>query len=451
KDSVEARYLWYLYYIPMMLYPAFSIFAAAHIGKRDDWILPRKYLLLLLIPFSFFGVIITNDLHQLVFVFPDNGRIWSDSSYSYGVLYVLPYLWFFACTVSILIILYRRCRIPRKREWSSRLIAIPPILGFAYNFAYITGHAFFQDFILVMSFMTCITFEMAIRTGYIRSNSNYIEVFQKTKVSAQILDRDLIPRYVSENSTSYDPELLRKVVDTGSVQEHYLRLSACPIQGGYALWQEDVREIIHLQEELEDANEYLKGRSVALSKSYSVGMKRRRLEEQNRLYNEMQNQTEEKLTKLSALIEIFEHTSRDSENQVLCQIGVISAFLKRRNNLIFLAEGSRLFPAAELRNCIKETAKVLEMFQVTCKLHLDTNAKMSFAQVVALYDALEELIEQTVDQNPSYYISVTGKEDRQILRVRIAGINEVPVVSIQNIKIFQEDEEEYLFIIEEKT
>ncbi len=439
------RYLWYFYYLPMMLYPMYSVFASVHIGRRDSWSLPRRVRFLLIVPLCIFLIILTNDLHQLVFVFPEDGHVWSDMRYRYGTLYSLPFLWFLGCTITTLVILIRHCRIPRRGTGAVFLTVLPSILGLCYNFLYIRGHVgIFSDLIVTMGFLTIATFEIAIRTGFIRSNSNYVEVFQKSSISAQLVNQNLEPVYVSSAFSPYSAEALKRAVDTGRIREHYLRLSAYPIQGGYVVWQEDVQQLVRLQEELEDANEQLKGRSLALNQKYQTAMKRRRLEEQNRLYNEMQKETAGTLGKLAGLIGQFEAAPKEEEQNYLCKVCLIFAYLKRRNNLILLAEGNKQFSFGELRNCFQETAKALEMFGVVCKIHLQTKSKLSVGQMIVLYDTLEEIIWQTVEGKPSYYVSVSEENSRQVLRIRIAGIPELPWISVANLTVEQEDEEEFL-------
>ena len=65
------RILWYCYYIPMLFVPLFSIFVSASIGKSEHspmskWLIPATILTVI---FTLF--VLTNDLHQLVFAFPE--------------------------------------------------------------------------------------------------------------------------------------------------------------------------------------------------------------------------------------------------------------------------------------------------------------------------------------------------------------------------------------------
>ena len=68
-DLTVARYLWYLYYLPILFIPLLGAYTAIFLGKSEDSQLSRKSWLLSLIPTALFLAVITNDFHQQVFSF----------------------------------------------------------------------------------------------------------------------------------------------------------------------------------------------------------------------------------------------------------------------------------------------------------------------------------------------------------------------------------------------
>ncbi len=442
--TTAARYCWYLYYIPMMFYPTCALCAMTYMGRSEEWKFPRHAYLIFLFPLIVGSCVLTNDLHQMVFTFPENGAVWSDVSYRYGPLYVVPFSWFLICTITILIIISKRCRLPQKSPIKSKLPMLPPFLGLCYSFAYISGHAFFNDVIITMCFLTVWTFEFAIRQGYIRSNYNYQEIFQKSSIAAQIFDRNLYLRYSSGNFQPYENDILRNALKEGEYREGNTNYVSEAINGGYVVWKEDITELVHLQKELESANVYLEDKNIVQRKNYDAKLKRRKLEEQNRLYNEMQNQTKDKLSAMNYMITDFETAKKEGEANILLSIGILTAYLKRRNNLIFLAKDSLNIPASELGNCMRETAKMLDVFGITCLLQMGTIESMTFNQMVDLYDAFETVIEETALKKPIYFVTVTNEEEEYVLRVRISGILEIPEEIYTAFKVIEEDEGAYL-------
>ena len=68
------RYAWYLYYIPMVLLPTVSLYLAFYIRQPENYKLPKRRCLLFCPALFLIGIVLTNDLHQLVFTFPE-GRM----------------------------------------------------------------------------------------------------------------------------------------------------------------------------------------------------------------------------------------------------------------------------------------------------------------------------------------------------------------------------------------
>lgn len=56
------RYCWYAYYIPMIIIPLLGIFIVEHIGKSEDYVMPRKKKLLY-IPALFLILAVFTNIH----------------------------------------------------------------------------------------------------------------------------------------------------------------------------------------------------------------------------------------------------------------------------------------------------------------------------------------------------------------------------------------------------
>ena len=67
SDDTVMRYLWYLYYVPQILAPLFSLFAALQLGRREDDAFSPKWYLMFIPAALLIGGIPTNDLHQMAF------------------------------------------------------------------------------------------------------------------------------------------------------------------------------------------------------------------------------------------------------------------------------------------------------------------------------------------------------------------------------------------------
>ena len=82
------RHLWYLYYLPMLFIPLLAVFIALSLGKPESFRLPKWTVLLYIPTAALLLLVLTNDLHQLVFVFPADAVVWMDD-YHYAIGYFL--------------------------------------------------------------------------------------------------------------------------------------------------------------------------------------------------------------------------------------------------------------------------------------------------------------------------------------------------------------------------
>ena len=68
----------------MLFIPLLCVFVALSLGKPENYRLP-KWTSLLYIPTTLLLLLVlTNDLHQLVFVFPADAAAWLDTDHGYG-------------------------------------------------------------------------------------------------------------------------------------------------------------------------------------------------------------------------------------------------------------------------------------------------------------------------------------------------------------------------------
>lgn len=78
------RYLWYGYYFPMLFIPLLCVLVAFSLGKPENY-RPPRWTSFLYIPTTLLLILVlTNDLHQLVFVFPSDAAAWLDTDHGYA-------------------------------------------------------------------------------------------------------------------------------------------------------------------------------------------------------------------------------------------------------------------------------------------------------------------------------------------------------------------------------
>ena len=130
------RYLWYLYYLPMLFIPLLSVFVSLSLGKPDNFRLPKWTKFLYIPTAALLLLVLTNDLHQLVFVFPEDAVVWGDD-YSYAFGYFLTVGCIVLCMITTLVTMLIKCRIPHSRT-VLMLPFIPTMVVLIYGVLYLS-------------------------------------------------------------------------------------------------------------------------------------------------------------------------------------------------------------------------------------------------------------------------------------------------------------------------
>ena len=338
------RYMWYLYYLPMLFIPMCGVIIALTLGKPIDWRIPKKTLILWGVTLLLFILVITNDLHQKVFVFPADQRFfeWSDKEYSYATVYYIVMSWQITCALLALFLMLRKCRIPR----THRLMImpfIPSALAIVYVFAYWNRYDWFMtlfgDLTVIQSILYALTFEICIQCRLIASNMRYDELFRAvTGCSAQITDNDYNVRYAALDAEPFSLETLVSSEKTPILLPDHRLLYNIPINGGHAIWTEDVSELIKCGAETREIKMELEERNSLLRYEYTRDKKRREIEEENRLYDMLRSVTQQQIDKIAVRVDEYQASDKNSDEsrRILARIAVLCGFIKRRRHLALL-------------------------------------------------------------------------------------------------------------------
>lgn len=400
------RHLWYLYYLPTLFIPLLALFAALLSGKPERYRL-QKWMTLLYIPTTaLLLLVLTNDLHQLVFAFPADAAIWKND-YHYAFGYFLVVGWMILCAMAALVIMLIKCRIPHSRS-VLMLPFVPVAAAVLYGALYVLDESgvfplpllktLAGDMNVVFCLLITAALESCIQCGLIPANTHYPDLLQCCTLGVQITD----PAYqllLSSRSAQPLPVELMRQTEAGAVQlDGGSRLSGAQVSGGHVLWTEDVSELLEVLEQLQDVKDSLEDSNALLRAEYTLKAREAHIAEQDRLYNIIQRETAPRIKLLAELTDAFEMAQDEGRRrQLLGKMAVIGAYLKRRSNLIFLADKTPLFQQKELQLTFGESMDNLELCGVTCGLLSALDEPVQARQLMKMYDLFEEVVERSID------------------------------------------------------
>ena len=402
------RYIWYLYYLPMLFLPLLWVYIALSMGKSEDYRLSRKSSMLSIIPAALFLLVITNDLHQQVFAFKSGvPGLPVSGTYSYRPLYFICLGWMVVCMAFSLVCLFRKSRIP---SGEGKRIT-PFVLGCAmllYSILYLSGipavRWWFGDMNVMFCLLYAAIYESCIRCRMIPSNTGYVELFEASTLAACIADRSgrivLRSRAAGEDMTC--PQEGQRIVRPDG-----MRISSAPISGGYAVWQDNVRQLAELRTRLNVNKEEMERNKKKLKDAYLVQKSLHELTEKNRIYNELEAKHSRQTAQMRQMLARCERSGPAERRSLLKKVLLLGTYIKRSANLYFLSSEYQWLPQQELRLTVDEAVRTLTACGTECGVIYRTTGPMRTSEVVRLFELLEAVVEATVDDLRSLFISIS--------------------------------------------
>ena len=180
---------------------------------------------------------------------------------------------------------------------------------------------------------------------------------------------------------------------------------------------------------MEEGKEGIRNRQLVLQKEYETRYKKEKLREKNRLYNKIQEETQEQIQQLkfwtkklknSFVTEQSQQQNSDRKDVILWHIAVLLAYIKRRNNLIFIAEETEKIPVQELAYCLQETLTNLQLGGIECSLQFHLNGTVSYEEITKCYTAFQEIIESVMECTSKVVVSVIQNHEKLLLKLYIS-------------------------------
>lgn len=421
-DVTVSRYLWYLYYLPLVGIPLYMLFASLFIGQTEDYRLKWQKKLLYIPAVLLFLMVITNDLHEFVFSFPQHD--FSPDYYRRGSGYVLVFGWFVLCSFASFYVMWTSGKIRRKPR-----TYVPLIVSLILTVVYILTSLVRQpvtmflagDLSAACSLLFAGVLESCIHCGLLPTNTRYDEMFVSSIGSnAQIVDENFQVRYASFSAEPMPAEQIRRALKAPVALSGENLLHAEPICGGYMVWTEDISALTALHQELTATREELEERTAMLKHTYDLEKERKVTAEQNRLYDLLTASVQKQIDRVTQLMKAYEQADGDAEkeNAILSKIAVLGGYVKRKKHLTLSAQNGFDIPQGELKNAIEESIRYLRAMGVHCAAFVNTEQEFLPSGIaMAAYDFFEDAIEAALDSLTACAVWVNVVE--RVLRVRV--------------------------------
>ncbi|MDY0235954.1 MAG: histidine kinase N-terminal 7TM domain-containing protein [Gudongella sp.] len=401
-----SRYLWYSYYIFQLSLPLVVLWMAWAIDNPKNEIFPPKWLKKMLVLIGVLIILVfTNDIHGFVFKLDLNKPDWA-INYTYGFGY---YIVLFVCMMNIAIafaiLLKKSIKSPRKKRFIFPL-GVFAIFGI-YNYKYIIREPFVYetDLTIVTGVFVLLMFESCIRSGLIPVNTKYIDIFTRSPLKMQIINKESEVAISSFSAALINKDIIERVIASSPVpvlQDDESLLFANPIPGGYAFWNEDITKIQELHREIQQSNEKLTEANIILAEEEKIKRSIIEKKEKKHLMEQLEVEIAENIEKLTKRIEKLEH----SENHLIETNGIalLLCYIKRRCNLFFKEKETTISDTTELIIYIEELSEIAKYSNVQIVTVNQIKERIPVRYATLFYDFFYTLTELAVQEHCPYII-----------------------------------------------
>lgn len=401
-DGLLCRMCWYGYYIFQLALPVTLLYLAVILDHPEG---EKKPLRPLWPPLACYALsvllVLTNDLHQLVFRFDLEGNWASDYSYGLGYWLMIGFsLLFFVLAV---VKLFYKGR--KSAYWGGKLFPLlfcGGLIFYVIAYVYRVPLAWESDITVNICILSVLFFETVLHAGLVPVNIQYQRLFAFAPISLTILDENgrtvLSSRSAHPISRSIWKRLLMDM-EQPLLRDSNTQLHAIPVRSGMAVWQEDLSRINRLKREIQDVQDRLEAANRLLREEGEIKKRLMTVEANRSLFEQLDRDMEQRVASLTRLIKTLPKT--DKPKGLTAYITLCLCHIKRRCNLFFLARQGELLPGDELELYLDELAELARYAGLQTLIRCGQKEALEIRSAALCYDYAFETISWALKETAS--------------------------------------------------
>lgn len=411
SGALFTRYAVYAYWPPQMLIPALFLMTCIRIRRGEQEKAAWNERLLLIPAAALSLLVITNDLHRLVYaplVPLDRFQI-DTGTYTLGPCFYVLYAWMIVTTFSGLLLLFRETGRRPGGVIRSLLGMVALWYGLVLlNILVLDKHTNYRLFNVpeIHIFGMLGVIEICIRRRLIPYNENYAVFFRKLHIPALITDGQLRPAYHTESALSAGQDTLRAALSRPVALTADRKLHGKEIRGGCAFWSEDESAVHAAQEKLISANEVIEMENDLIRAETEQKEKDAYLQSRHHIYHEIAEKLypcQKRVGRILAAAVPGTPGFRDS----IARASVLNAYVKRKTNLCLLAAEKERISTDELYLALNESAVYLSLAGLRTTTYKPEEKLYPADQLIGLYDTFETIAERIMGRTSFMMVSWT--------------------------------------------
>lgn len=395
-------YTWYLLYIPLLFIPSMWFITNNQIYIKNKTYKKVIAIVSLLLSLALFLLVLTNDFHEFVFIFPEGSTGSHPNGYKYNIGYFIIYAFIFLEILTTVVLFYTFS--VKKTTIKQKIFpSIVILLVLAYSIIYVVGDIpipYLSDMTLVYTVLGTLLVFVSLKCGLIKNSGAYFEFFETNNVPLAILSEKSDIEYQNiqyQKLKANDNMILKKQ----------------KLNSGTLLVLDDVGKLKSLQKELKTEIENLEYTNKILEKNKEILQKEKQIKQHALLLDKVENQIKNKRFILEKLLnelptEITQ-SNRKQTKQTLNEIKIVVGYLKRKTSLILLAEQKNKITKDELRLLFSESFNDLKWLKINAGIGLDEQP-IPTKTANKFYDVYNELITKVKRENFDIWLIIKKRD-----------------------------------------
>ena len=397
-------YTWYFLYIPLLFIPSMWFITNNQIYIKNKTYKRVVAIISLLISLLLFLLVLTNDFHEFVFIFPEGSAGAHPSNYKYNFGYFIIYAFIFLEILTTIVLFYTFSN--KKTTIKQKILpSFVIMLVLVYSILYVATNIsvpYLSDMTLVYTVLGTLLVYVSLKCGLIKNSGAYFEFFETCNVPLAIVSDNHGIEY--QHDIEYQNAQYQKQKSNSN-----MLLQKQKLNSGTLLVLDDVGKLKTLQKELKTEIEKLEYTNKILENKKDILQKEKQIKQHTLLLEKVEKQIKNKKTVLEKLLNNLpneiNNKNKFQTKATLNEIKIVVGYLKRKTSLILLAEQKQEITKDELKLMFNESFNDLKWLNINAGIGLDDKpVPVDIAN--KFYDIYNELLTKIKKENLDVWLTI---------------------------------------------
>ena len=429
--------IWYLYYISLLFSPSLYYMCSRYIANKES----KKSKCIVYSISTFFTILVlTNDIHSLVFSIEKNSKAYSHKIGYYLILIWILYL-LFAATINLVI---QRRKYTKDNKFL--LAFIPIILGIIYTILYIMNLFEIRritDMSSIISLLFFIGIETILKLNLVPNNIEYTKIFKNSYLNIGILSKKGEILYLSQSRIDIPSEIILDIKNN-NVKNEYVNPNnknqvyiVQKIKNNYSVLQKDYSNIERIKKELKDTNIELKKQEELLKNQKKVKDKLYELNMNKEIMQKLEKKIDSKKKRINEIINNMDEPDIDK----IKEVKFLVSYCKRMSNLIISNYNNETYSNESLVLIFNELLEDCKIWGINGVINIKNNLNLTSNDVSDIYEMLFSIFENI--RKTSVLINIDEQKIKVLITSKDLNLDKLLNEKIEeiNFKIEQTNEE----------